>query len=252
VITLGIDLAAQDRGTAACLIEWAGGCGRITSVVAGLGDSDLLDLIARADKAGIDSPFGWPDEFVDAIVAHRADEPWPGRGEEPHEFRRRLVYRETDLHVTEPRRPLSVSTDRIGVTAMRCAALLDELAARGERVDRGGAGKVVEVYPAVALHRWSLRSGGYKKTKGRTELAALVDSLEQAIPGLEVPPAERELCSQNDDAFDALVASLVARAAALGLTGGPPPEHAERARREGWIHVPRPGTLAQLTRAASA
>jgi Protein of unknown function (DUF429) len=135
---------------------------------------------------------------------------------------------------------------------MRCASLLDELGARGERVDRSGAGKVVEVYPAVALDRWSLRSGGYKKAKGRTELAALVDSLEQAIPGLAIPAGARELCSANDDAFDALVASLVARAAALGLTDGPPPEHAERARREGWIHVPRPGTLAQLTRDASA
>jgi hypothetical protein len=58
VITLGIDLAAQDRGTAACLIEWDAGEGRVTSVVAGLGDSALLDLIAGADKAGIDSPFG--------------------------------------------------------------------------------------------------------------------------------------------------------------------------------------------------
>jgi hypothetical protein len=154
--------------------------------------------------------------------------------------------------VTESRRPLSVSTDRIGVTAMRCAALLDQLAARGERVDRAGAGKVVEVYPAVALQRWSLRSRGYKKAKGRTELAALVDSLEQEIPGLEIPSRDRELCSGNDDAFDALVASLVARAAALGLTDRPPPEHAERARREGWIHVPQRGTLAQLTRAASA
>ena len=39
------------------------------------------------------------------------------------------------------RRPLSVSTDLIAIVAMRCAYLLDRLAARGEPVDRAGSGK---------------------------------------------------------------------------------------------------------------
>lgn len=48
------------------------------------------------------------------------------------------------------------------------------------------------------------------------------------------------------DAFDALVAALVARAALLGLTDGPPAEARARAEREGWIHLPLRGSLELL------
>ena len=40
------------------------------------------------------------------------------------------------------------------------------------------------------------------------------------------------------DAFDAVVCAVVARAAALGRTSGPPRELADVASREGWIHLP--------------
>ena len=51
--------------------------------------------------------------------------------------------------------------------------------------------------------------------------------------------AEREAAGSDHNCFDALVSSLVARAAALGLTEPPEPgEQADRAVREGWIHVP--------------
>jgi hypothetical protein len=52
-------------------------------------------------------------------------------------------------------------------------------------------------------------------------------------------PQERERAGADHNCFDALIASLVARAAALGLTQGPESdEDADRAVREGWIHVP--------------
>ncbi len=48
---------------------------------------------------------------------------------------------------------------------------------------------------------------------------------------------------------DAVIAALVGRAAALGLTAGPPPgAEACAAATEGWIHVPN-GALAALRRA---
>jgi hypothetical protein len=55
----------------------------------------------------------------------------------------------TDLAVREVMRltPLSVSADRIGQVAMRCACLLAQLAQQGYAVDRSGGGKVAEVYP---------------------------------------------------------------------------------------------------------
>jgi hypothetical protein len=43
-----------------------------------------------------------------------------------------------------------------------------------------------------------------------------------------------------------LVAALVARAALLGLTDGPPTEDRPRAAREGWIHLPIRGSLGLL------
>jgi hypothetical protein len=46
-------------------------------------------------------------------------------------------------------------------------------------------------------------------------------------------------CRHSDDAFDALICALIARAAALGLTTPPSPgTQTERASVEGWIHLP--------------
>jgi hypothetical protein len=61
-------------------------------------------------------------------------------------------FRATDRFVDGiARRPLSVSTDRIGVTAMRCARLLQEVGEeRGKRLDLTGEDHVVEIYPAAA------------------------------------------------------------------------------------------------------
>jgi hypothetical protein len=55
----------------------------------------------------------------------------------------------------QTRRPVSVSTDRLGVTAMRCAHLLHRWS-NGQHIDRTGPGRFVEVYPAAALVRWGL------------------------------------------------------------------------------------------------
>ena len=81
-------------------------------------------------------------------------------------FRKRLSYRVTDLELmgSSRVRPLSVSSDRIGVTTFRCALLLDRLKAeRRKSVDRSGRrGLVAEVYPAAALSAWGMERRGYK------------------------------------------------------------------------------------------
>lgn len=238
--TLGIDLAAQPANTSACVIDWSREIPTVMELGSGLNDDELLEALTLADKAGIDAPFGWPDEFVEAVGAHRNRAAWPGRGEDQDVYRFHLSFRVTDRRLIEggARRPLSVSTDLIGVVAMRCAYLLDRLAAQAEPVDRAGSGKVIEAYPAPALTVWGISATGYKSRVGAARLPELVGQLEEGLGGLELSSLQRELAGTDHNCFDALVCSLVARAAAVGLTQPPEPAEQDRAAREGWIHVP--------------
>ena len=235
--TAGIDLSTQPRHTAVCAVEWARDR-VLVSFVLDTTDAGLVEVCRAFDKIGINCPLGWPEPFVHALGAHAAGLPWPGRGQHASEFRKRLALRATDFHVLEKTRhtPLSVSTNLIGLTTMRCALLLDAL---GE-VDRAGtSGAVVEVYPAATLRTWGLPNTGYKRSRNRPALAALLGLLVARIPQLEFAAGARERCARSDDGFDALVCALTARAAALGRTQLPAPgEQARRAAVEGWIHLP--------------
>lgn len=239
--TLGIDLAAEPPDTAACEITWLANTAEGRVYMERLDDHRLLTLMEGADKVGVDCPFGWPAPFINAVTAHANGEAWPGRGQPGSGYRRSLRYRLTDEVVRQQVGiwPLSVSTDRIGVTAMRCAALLDALAAVGQPVDRAGGGAVVEVYPAAALRYWGLPHQGYKEAKGAIVRGEALDRLLDKLPTLSLDGDTLDRCRHSDDAFDALVCALVARATALGLTTPPcPGDQTERARVEGWIHLP--------------
>lgn len=254
--TLGIDLAAQAKGTAVCTIEWTPTGVEVEPPSVGVGHDGLLDAMEAADWVGIDAPFGWPDAMVAAVHAFAHGAAWPEAA-----VPERLRYRETDwdVHEVVARErgtsvwPLSVSSDRIAVCAWRCARLLTEHAARaGREIDRG-AGPVVEVYPAGALAMWGLPHKGYKSNSranaaaAREKRDAIMARLEEAAGGWLAPPQRlREGCIASDDAFDAFVSSLVARAAATGRTLPPPDERRKAARREGWIQLPAPDSLASL------
>ena len=204
----------------------------------GYKDEELIALIESVDKVGIDSPLGWPDPFVAALTAHRERMRWTAGAD-----RVPLKYRATDLVVKERtgRFPLSVSTDRLGVTAMRCAHVLELLAARNDAADRAGSGLIVEVYPAAALRVWGLDPTGYKAKDGQPARAALLGALERELAWeTPMPEAMRKACEETDHALDAFISALVARAAARQQTDGPG-ELADRAQREGWIHLPNAG-----------
>ena len=147
--TVGIDLASQPKGTAACVIEWGTGAGRIAELAENLTDSAIVDLVQSwpAAKVGIDAPFGWPIAFVHTLTVYSAGSGWPEVGEKQLEFRATDRYVRTMLG----RWPLSVSTNYIAYIAFRCAGLLTQLAGPGEVVDRTGAGQAVEVYPPPHL-----------------------------------------------------------------------------------------------------
>lgn len=238
--TLGIDLSADPARTAACLISWReGSVGRVEFLLAGsedatrLGDDGLVEMITEADLSGIDAPFGWPVAFVEAVRTWSDRKTWSAGPDLTA-----LRYRSTDLRVPGPRRPLSVSTDLIGVTAMRCAAILDAL---GPDLDRSGmAGPAIEVYPAAALRSWGLTATGYKGGARSEVRRRLVADLVERLSGVcEVGEEVSSLCERSHDALDSLVASLAVRARMRGLTAVPSDaSEAALARVEGWIHVP--------------
>ncbi|MDO8212930.1 DUF429 domain-containing protein [Conexibacter sp. CPCC 206217] len=239
---LGIDLAASKKTTFACVLEEGSEDLRV-KLHARCDDATLLGLADGAEKVAIDAPFGWPRAFIDALAAHRRFEAWPAPDDDrPELFRAELSFRATDRVTMQTRRPLSVSTDKLGVTAMRCAHLLHRWHVAGETIDRTGAGRFVEVYPAGALVRWALDPSGYKGSDTKP-LAKLVAGICAAVPGLGLSDADRHTCEQVDHAFDALVCALVARAALVGLTDPPPPVLRGQAVEEGWIHLPLWGSL---------
>lgn len=237
--TVGVDLAAGAPGTALAEIVWADDSAVLTRLAVGIEDADIVASVAAGDAwLGVDCPLGWPDAFVDFVQAHHADvEPSLGPVEGHAEWRRLLVYRHTDHVVRERigRWPLSVSTDRLGVTALRGAGLLRRLAEAGVAVDRAAEGRLFEVYPGGALRRWGLDTTGYRVDAARR--AILLDSLRERAPWFDVG-VFGPLAVAKADAFDAVIAALATRAGALGMFERPASEVLPIARREGWVVLP--------------
>lgn len=240
VRTLGVDLASQAERTALCLVDWTEeGTATVAELVVGVDDDRLLSAHRRADVTGIDCPFGWPERFRQFVAGQHVPPAWTD------DLREALRYRLTDLAVQRVtgRWPLSVSSDLIAVPAMRCQLLLRRL----EVTDRSGDGRVFEVYPAGSLKVWGLESRGYKRQAGRSALTALFDDLRRSAPWLDAGGTTwKEVLSSCDDAFDALVAALTARAAGLGLTVRPPADQHEVAVSEGWIALPQSDSFNRL------
>jgi hypothetical protein len=246
-ITLGIDLAAQDKNTAACRMTWSQDVGTVDKVFDSQDCSDekLLDLIVSVVRAGgtvgIDAPFGWPDAFLDQLLEYREHGRW--RELPTPDAPSPLCYRATDLYLKRGSNPpagfkgihpLSVSTDRIGVVAMRCAKLLSHLADRGIPRDPRGR-QVVEVYPGGALRRWGLAAKDYKHDRP-VRVALLTQPPLDAV----VVTSDLARITDTDHAFDAMLSAIVARDVALGRDDLHRPGDDEQLRREGWIRMPMP------------
>ena len=240
--TAGIDLATEASRTGVCRIEWGedGASVSIPDITAT--DQYLLALIESADNTGIDAPFGWPVKYLRAIDGWSSGSRWTA-DVDTAAARSHLALRETDRAAWEVvgRPPLSVSTDKIGLTAMRCASLLSGLGQRiGRPVDRvAGEDQVVEVWPAGSLAVWGLPSRRYK-TKAESSLELRRAILEQVTLRfqlrVDVPTWERLLA--DHDTLDALICAVTARLALEGRTVAAPPEASEAVRIEGWLHLP--------------
>lgn len=237
--TIGVDLAAGAPGTALAEIVWADARARVTRLATGIHDADIVASVADGDVwLGLDCPLGWPDAFVDFVAAHHADAaPRLGPVDGGAQWRRALVYRHTDHVVRERigRWPLSVSTDRLGVTALRCAGLLRRLSEAGFGVDRAAEGRLFEVYPGGSLRLWGFDTTGYRVDAERRR--ALLDALSERAPWLDLA-GFAPVAIATADAFDAVIAALATRAAALGSFEPPAGEMLDVVRREGWVALP--------------
>jgi hypothetical protein len=254
--TVGVDLSATKARTACVTIEWDGGEALVTEPALGVGRAELTRQLAAGDWIGVEAPFGWPQPMVEAIHAYSREAPWPELDKEGFRFRR------TDHHVHEMVRaetgeahwPMSVASDRLAMTACRSAQLREDgFKTSGRRFDRAGADRVLEVHPPAALLLWGLDNKGYKTSRNPSRRAAeaeararLLAALEAKAPWLRWVENAREACVRGDDALDAVLAALIARAGALGLTKAPATEDLELARLEGWTHLPVKNSLAQL------
>jgi predicted nuclease with RNAse H fold len=242
--TLGVDLAAAAKKTAVAVIEWADGAAHLAHLSLDVGDEEILRLFGASDMTGIDCPLGWPDAFLPFIAGHLNFDARPVLDHDGIEGRRLLAYRDTDRFVTGQTGliPLSVSADRLAHPAMRCAVIQAKIAREFGPQARDGSGRLAEVYPAASLKLWGLPTRGYKGRGAiKTErLAVALDALSTAAPWLDLAGHDDRLAA-SDDMFDALIASLTARAAALGRTLRSEDGHPGPALTEGWIHLPRGG-----------
>ncbi len=235
---VGVDLAAQSKNTAYCVIRVAGSKACVEALVQDADDDQLLKVFSECARIGIDAPFGWPINFASAVCMHSLSNRWPA--DSPDVYRptgstieyRDVKYRGTDIHIWTnvfgttheskgQRRPLSVVSDLITSVAIRNARLL----ARAEseyalRVDRSGAtGGFVEVYPATALVRWLGKecSNGYKDNKDKhfKKRCCIVQQLlertglivEGDIPGHDCGGDIKKAVKNDDSAAAALVSS---------------------------------------------
>ena len=248
---IGVDLAAQAKGTSLCVVDWKA-TPRIEAVHRPATDEHIIRLAADPVAAiGLDSPFGWPDAFVSFV---RPDVTSPHPAPLTNDDADRLKFRATDRWLRTQNlpgsagrrvRPLSVATDKLGAVALRCVRLVQCLEAV-----RGDQRTIYEVYPAASLARWGIElDGSYKKKDKRNEAASKVRRrriIERLVEHeLDLGTFEESLVASDDD-LDALVSALTAALAFAGQTDHPPPDLAALARSEGWIHIPS-GPLLDLS-----
>ena len=214
-------------------------------LVIGATDTEIVGAARSADITAIDSPFGWPRPWAEAVGVHRPGLPFQAEG--PTAL---LTSRATDRWVAQyvGVRPLAVGANLIGATAIRCARILHAI---GHPVDVGRPlpmPYVCEAYPAAALRGWGVSYQLYKGKELASARVAIVNELTAAGLPIALEGRVLRLITGSDDALDSVICSLVARAAAQGLTVDVPAELASQAHDEGWIRLPSKGSSLSLLR----
>ena len=242
VDVVGIDLAADAKTTGVVFVRRASAANWIATAASTPSTDDaLVEAVRDVGAVGVDAPLGWPMAFVEAVAAHRRFRPWPGDVD-----RSTLTHRDTDRAIRRHgiRAALSVSADKLGSVAMRCALLQRRWADEvwGRPAGRDGSGPLVETYPAAALAAWRIDCIGYKNRRDEASARGVrvhvVAELDAALSSwLDLAPV-RAPCVASDHVLDALVSALVVIAAKTESTYAPAGSERDAALVEGWIHVP--------------
>lgn len=239
----GLDVSTDPRKTVAVALDWAGGDVKVGEIRPKQGVAEILTLLREQDYAVLaaDVPFGWPTEFASLVAAHQeghlaAWQHLPGQNQARTWRTTQAAHRVTDIalhrHEQIKRMPLSASFDRLGATAAMWALIEADMSSE-VMIDRSGTYEastgpmIIETYPAAQLAAWG--------RPGRTKPDW--SELQSLLPGLEVDPDDEVILLKSDDARDALICAVSARARALGRTLEPDQDEVGAARREGWIHV---------------
>lgn len=221
---VGVDLSTDPNKTGVCTLDEGRIC---ASLCRGPSDQHTERLLKRCSDAyvvAVDVPFGWPKPFIEALAGYHIGVPF----DLP---RKQYQLRTTDLWVKDnfpPLQPKSVSTDKLGSTAIAGTNLLHALSKNGFRLSPQEVSvyaAVIEVYPAASLRAWDLRD--YTKDETLRRL--------QEEFGLAIDETTKQELLGNVHCFDALIATLTAREYASGSTFDPPEDIL---RTEGWIRIP--------------
>ena len=237
MLIAGLDLAAEPKASALAVIDWSEQRAELVALELGVSDARVVSVASDIEKLGIDCALGWPASFVEFLNSLNDANAAPNFSADK-DFRRNLAYRETDrhLHSLTGRWPLSVSTDRLGLTAIRAAGILSQLALDGHEVDRSGSGLVVEVYPGATLRSWGFATAGYRDSA--EVRSGLLRELCHRAHWLNLPGDLLKLAGESCDSFDAIFAALAARAAHLGKFHKPSEAQLTLAKSEGWLALP--------------
>lgn len=254
---IGVDWATERKNRALVALdinkvgEW-----RVAHVQPAVEDETVVRACTDLGNAvvAVDTPFGWPRNFVEFVAGWRPTEA-SAAPPEPDLFRLRRTDRVVRAEV--PKEPLSVSADRIAMGA-RCWAGILASQRLWAQVDldgnrRGDGPAIVEVYPGatlVALGRTravAADEDSYKKDSAtRRRVVRHVASLLQ----VDLSTHEDEIVSDGNDSdrTDAFLAAITAGLYQVCKNHGaawrgwrvrhPTLSELEDARTEGWIFFP--------------
>ena len=232
VLTYGLDLSTSPKKSAVVAIEWSRTGAQVVQLHQPVDTQQIINLIVGSDGWwAVDVPFGWPEPFVEFIRDHQVG---PVTRTDPARWEQwrtsEISLRETDRHVHDATgvRPLPAAFQLLGATAAHWAVIEAELASKGVVIDRAGlTPRLIETYPSAVLAGWGIQ----RSPKPTWPV------LKPFLGPLKVDGFE-SLLEANDDARDALICALVARARALELTDLPTDQQTDLAQAEGWIHLP--------------